>query len=574
MKKIKKINGYGSLEYVLILALILLFAVYILLIVKGKSTVSIPVKKPLDLIESFFGESMIPPKENEPPQDCLFITENNSMLVWTDNKDLKIFNDEIINSKIIKEFLMDQKSEENLYIYKKGTTDNLEDFNILNICYDAISAKIYFNIFDEMENERHSINVAKTDFFDGEKVIQVSTGRDDSSTNSIALTESGNLWSWGTNWAGETGLGHDMEVLFPQKVMNFVNKDGNLITEDIYFKEVSVGVTESIALSTDGKVFQWGLIYGLGDLSFWQDKPGFICGPGYCDPSLPVEVPYFANNNIKAVKVQTGSNNFFVIDENGVLYSWGANWYGEAGLFKSENPIHLPEVIDRYIDKDGINTPLPPIKNIVSAGGNSFAFSDDKLFVWGNNHYGQHGTGDTQGKDGPHEFVFFKEQNIDIKKISVGDTNVLFLTETGEVYFAGEEKISYVEHIEPIRIKASEDVSNEDKVKVGENYYLSNIKDIAAGTLHYLIQSNSGRIYAQGFEVRQNFAANNRPENSLGLHHVSFFIDNLVAPNEIEAGRLSIAIINGRVYTWGGSNNYGQLGQGDKKPRHSPKSIR
>lgn len=67
--------------------------------------------------------------------------------------------------------------------------------------------------------------------------------------HTLALSEDGVVYSWGANKHGQCGLGHNFNVLEPKEVT--VLKDKGVI-------QVSAGGTHSVALTEDGHVYMWG----------------------------------------------------------------------------------------------------------------------------------------------------------------------------------------------------------------------------------------------------------------------------------------------------------------------------
>ncbi len=87
------------------------------------------------------------------------------------------------------------------------------------------------------------------DGFDGEVVKSISCG----SFHSLALTESGRVFSWGWNESGQLGIGSHLDSNTPK-----------LIEIDVKIEKISSGYSHSLLLSCDGD------IYVFGDNNFGQ----------------------------------------------------------------------------------------------------------------------------------------------------------------------------------------------------------------------------------------------------------------------------------------------------------------
>jgi alpha-tubulin suppressor-like RCC1 family protein len=89
-------------------------------------------------------------------------------------------------------------------------------------------------------------------FFHGEKIVYIAAG----SFHSLAITEDGDIYSWGEARQGALGTGTHREVRMPTKVC----VEGE---PDIRFKQCAAGYGHSAAITTDGRLFVWGFnVYG------------------------------------------------------------------------------------------------------------------------------------------------------------------------------------------------------------------------------------------------------------------------------------------------------------------------
>ncbi len=80
--------------------------------------------------------------------------------------------------------------------------------------------------------------------------------------HSLALTSSGDIYSWGANKYGQIGIGSDRDCQPKPKKMKYSTNEK--------FKAISYGCYHSMALTEDGRVFACGYNeYGqLGDRTF------------------------------------------------------------------------------------------------------------------------------------------------------------------------------------------------------------------------------------------------------------------------------------------------------------------
>lgn len=79
------------------------------------------------------------------------------------------------------------------------------------------------------------------------KFVQVSCGE----LFTLALSEDGDIYSWGDGVNGQLGLGYVVEQLTPKKITTI--SEG-----EVKFKKISAGKEHSLALSNSGDIYVWG----------------------------------------------------------------------------------------------------------------------------------------------------------------------------------------------------------------------------------------------------------------------------------------------------------------------------
>jgi len=198
--------------------------------------------------------------------------------------------------------------------------------------------------------------------------ISIAAGR----SHTLAVKKDGTLWAWGRNFSAQIGDGSQLDRAVPTAI-------GTLVPSPKAWKAVAAGESHSVGIQNDGTVFTWGT------------KESGQTGQGAGNPSIPVTLLDFTPTAItlsgaavQFVGIAAGSNHTLAIRNNGTLYAWGLNDFGQLG--------------------DGGNTPIAfdPIQvgtdadwTVVSAGAaHSMAIkSDGSLWAWGANTYGQLGDG-------------------------------------------------------------------------------------------------------------------------------------------------------------------------------------
>ncbi|HEX2675375.1 MAG TPA: hypothetical protein VHM19_02015 [Polyangiales bacterium] len=134
------------------------------------------------------------------------------------------------------------------------------------------------------------------------KVVAIAAG----TFHALALTSDGDVVAWGDNASGQCGTsGADLLVATPVAGLSNV-------------EALSARNNHSLALDTAGKVYQWGA----------QEKKlgGGITWTNITTPTL-VTFPAGASTTITAIRA--GYHHFLARADDGTLYSWGLDYYGE-----------------------------------------------------------------------------------------------------------------------------------------------------------------------------------------------------------------------------------------------------
>jgi alpha-tubulin suppressor-like RCC1 family protein len=132
----------------------------------------------------------------------------------------------------------------------------------------------------------------------------VAAGRE----HSLAVTQDGQLWTWGRNSEGQLGMGDLSDQALPTLVPGMTP-----------LVSISASETHSLCVK-NGQVFAWGR-NDYGQL-------GVATNLGTTTPLLsPAPVPTFTASPI--IKVAAGANHSLALAQDGTVWAWGRNLNGQ-----------------------------------------------------------------------------------------------------------------------------------------------------------------------------------------------------------------------------------------------------
>ena len=317
-----------------------------------------------------------------------------------------------------------------------------------------------------------------------------------------------------------------------------------------------------------------GLVTNNGDVYIWGlDFCHIKYQQNHGDIAIPMIIPRvrFQNNNVitsklntiedKIVSLSIGKYDYGVITENGRLYMWGNNNFGNIG--------------DGTRKTKYTPTLLPPSafnneKIIAVSLGYYYSgciTEHGHIYMWGRNFYGQLGLGYYEDRYEPTLVPPSYFNNEKVIALSLGSSHCGAITESGQLYMWGYNPLNdliddvTMQQNTPLLIPLS--YFNDEKISI-----------ISLGDSFSGIVTKSGKIYMWG----DNF--NGQVGDGSDIDQISspVLIDPSYFNNEkiillCLGGRHSGAITeSGKLYMWG-SNTDGQLGLGDTQNRNIPSLV-
>jgi alpha-tubulin suppressor-like RCC1 family protein len=187
--------------------------------------------------------------------------------------------------------------------------------------------------------------------------------------HSLALKNDGSVWSWGDNLGGQ--LGNGTSILKSNVPVQVSSLTGVIA--------IAAGAYHSLALKNDGTVWAWG-DNGFGQLGN---------GTNIVKSNVPVQVSSLTG----VIAIAAGTYHSLALKNDGTVWAWGYNNYGQLGngsnIFYSNVPVQVSS--------------LTGVIAIAAMGSShSLALKNDgTVWAWGANGYGQLGIGNYTDKNVP-----------------------------------------------------------------------------------------------------------------------------------------------------------------------------
>uniref|UniRef100_A0A4X2M1G2 HECT and RLD domain containing E3 ubiquitin protein ligase family member 6 n=1 Tax=Vombatus ursinus TaxID=29139 RepID=A0A4X2M1G2_VOMUR len=228
--------------------------------------------------------------------------------------------------------------------------------------------------------------------------------------HSLLLLSDGTVWSCGSNDCGQLGRKNTRNCEWPAPIQA-------LKTQEVVL--VSCGKEHSLAVCKTGRVFSWGS-GSEGQLGIKEfKKQNFI----------PKEI--LDLSSVKIIQVSCGLYHSIALAQDGKVFSWGKNHYGQLGLKENVSLQTRPQWVKSL---NGI-----PMAQVAAGGDHSFALSlSGTPYGWGRNNVGQLALSGKNAPEQIHKPCSIDElKSLHVTYISCGDEHTAVLTQDGKVFTFG-----------------------------------------------------------------------------------------------------------------------------------------
>ncbi|KAF5095067.1 hypothetical protein D0Z00_003292 [Geotrichum galactomycetum] len=234
-------------------------------------------------------------------------------------------------------------------------------------------------------------------------IVQISGGKD----HVLILDKSGDVYAWGVGTSNQLGITVNSQlrtfVFGPLKVPGVKN-----------IKHISAGEFHSFAVDSEGEVYAWGLN------NFGQCGLAEPLGDGAVVTEA-TKVSFFTENKLKIKQIACGNHHTFALTEAGDIYVFGEIYLNQLGIDSNNLPeslvrdaqsgvpayVPVPTKLTEGSFDDEPSFPKNGFKFVASGTEHGLAISadDGSVWTWGSGSVYQLGHGKPAGEDGPEDLA-------------------------------------------------------------------------------------------------------------------------------------------------------------------------
>ena len=356
----------------------------------------------------------------------------------------------------------------------------------------------------------------------------------------VAVKSDGSLWSWGDNTYGQLGLGDTVERKLPTQVSGCPGGDYN-------WASVACGPNDTVAVKHDGTLWAWGT-NGTGQLGLGNTTP-------HTTPTQVTGCSGGDNNwtSVDCAGQPSGSGSSattFAIKSDGTLWGWGWNLFGNLNTHDSadrHSPVEISEISGT------------PWAAVAADYSHTFGLTNaGDLYVWGAGH------GSSQDQVGvvglpPAQYAW--------AQASCGDAFTVGVGENGKLWSWGDNGYGQLG-------TGATSANLQMPVQVtGTPGGDSNWTTVACGAQHTTALKSDGSLWSWGYNNNGQLGDGTVASRNVPVHITGCSGGDTNWTSTVCGGNHSAALKSDRsLWTWG-QNNDGQLGDGTLANRNVPVHI-
>jgi alpha-tubulin suppressor-like RCC1 family protein len=246
---------------------------------------------------------------------------------------------------------------------------------------------------------------------------------------SLAVTSTGQLYSFGENQFGQLGLATNSGIFAANPTPALVTLPG--ATGPV--SEVAAGANHSLAVTSTGQ------LYAFGENEYGQLGNATNTNNGKHTPNPTPTLVTLPGATGPVIQVAAGAFQSLAVTSTGQLYAFGRNMYGELGS-PTHNGTAEPNPIPTLVGLPGATGPATEV-----AAGESYGLvvtSTGQLYAFGENFYGQLANASDNEVE-PRKahptptVVSLPGATGPVTQVAAGAFHALALTSTGQLYGFG-----------------------------------------------------------------------------------------------------------------------------------------
>ena len=291
---------------------------------------------------------------------------------------------------------------------------------------------------------------------------------------SVALRADGTVWAWGINHVAQLGArtgdtcgAGDTALPCSRTPLRVPGLAG--------VRAVSAGSRHTLALRADGTVWAWGA-NGFGQVG--TDVADGCTVGGVVLPCSPAPVRVGALERVAAVA--GGSRHSLAVGEDGAVWAWGLNEFGQLGVATTEICGGAP-----CSPRPTRVTGLDDVAAVAAGDDYSLALKKDgTVWAWGLNDAEQLGDGTTTNRGTPAPVAGLAG----VRALAAGQSHALAIAADGTVWAWGLNEVGQ------LGIGSAATTAPPTQIPG-----LGDVAVVAAGEDHSLAVKDDGSLWAWGF---------------------------------------------------------------------------
>ncbi|MBN2036743.1 MAG: hypothetical protein JW768_08390, partial [Chitinispirillaceae bacterium] len=236
-----------------------------------------------------------------------------------------------------------------------------------------------------------------------------------------------------------------------------------------------------------------------------------------------------------AMAVSAGAVHTMFLKYDGTLWAFGENYYGQLGT---------GDTTDR-------RAPIQVMSDVaaVSAGGQHTMIlkKDGSLWATGYNNSGQLGDGTTAPRNSPVQIII--PGGGTVSAVSAGSYHTMILKSDGTLWATGYNNYGQLG-------------DNSTSNRLSPVYIMAGVRAVSAGINHTMIIRNDGRLLGTGYNRYGQLCRADSLNDSTPRLVSTTIIPTGAVVRAVVAGENSTLFLRGDTLWGAGRNNYGELGVG------------